>query len=188
MPYVSRGGLKLEGALEHFEIDVTGMVALDVGASTGGFTDCLLQRGALKVFAIDVGYNQLAWSLRQDPRVVSMERLNVRHLEPETLGEPVDVVIVGSGFDYDAEARIGGISLVGQERAGSTTLTGRSPSALPVGVHDVEIVRGDGVSEVMPAAFEVSDGCACSARSSWGGAGLGLWMVLGVLLRARSRG
>ncbi len=98
MPYVSRGGLKLEGALEHFGIDVKGMVALDVGASTGGFTDCLLQRGAQKVFAVDVGYNQLAWSLRQDPRVVSMERLNVRHLEPETLGESVDMVVADVSF------------------------------------------------------------------------------------------
>ena len=98
IPFVSRGGVKLEGALEHFGIDVTGMVGLDVGASTGGFTDCLLQRGALKVFAVDVGYNQLAWSLRQDPRVVSMERLNVRHLEPSVLGESVDIVVADVSF------------------------------------------------------------------------------------------
>ncbi len=98
IPYVSRGGLKLEGALDHFGIDVTAMVGLDVGASTGGFTDCLLQRGASKVFAVDVGYNQLAWSLRQDPRVVSMERLNVRHLEPTALGESVDIVVADVSF------------------------------------------------------------------------------------------
>jgi 23S rRNA (cytidine1920-2'-O)/16S rRNA (cytidine1409-2'-O)-methyltransferase len=84
-PYVSRGGLKLEAALEHFDLDVSGKVALDVGASTGGFTDCLLQRGARHVIAVDVGYGQLAWKLRQDPRVTCVERCNARHLEPERL-------------------------------------------------------------------------------------------------------
>ncbi|MFA6169991.1 MAG: TlyA family RNA methyltransferase [Candidatus Margulisiibacteriota bacterium] len=84
-PYVGRGGLKLAGALDHFQIDVTGRTALDVGASTGGFTDCLLQRGAAKVFAVDVGYGQLAWKLRQDPRVVTLERENIRDLAPEKL-------------------------------------------------------------------------------------------------------
>ncbi len=77
-PYVSRGGLKLEKALDHFAIPVTGRIALDVGSSTGGFTDCLLQRGAAKVYAVDVGTNQLAWKLRTDPRVVSMEKTNIR--------------------------------------------------------------------------------------------------------------
>jgi len=82
-PYVSRGGLKLEKALRTFEIDLTGKVMMDIGASTGGFTDCALQHGARKVYAIDVGYGQLAWSLRQDERVVVMERTNFRHLDPE---------------------------------------------------------------------------------------------------------
>ncbi len=77
-PYVSRGGLKLEKALDHFAIPVAGRIALDVGASTGGFTDCLLQRGAARVYAVDVGTNQLAWKLRSDPRVVSMEKTNIR--------------------------------------------------------------------------------------------------------------
>jgi len=85
MPYVSRGGLKLAHALAHFAIDVTGLDALDVGSSTGGFTDCLLQRGARRVCAVDVGTNQLAWKLRQDPRVVSMEQLNARTLLPDAL-------------------------------------------------------------------------------------------------------
>jgi 23S rRNA (cytidine1920-2'-O)/16S rRNA (cytidine1409-2'-O)-methyltransferase len=85
LPYVSRGGLKLVHALEHFALDVTGALALDVGASTGGFTDCLLQRGAARVCAVDVGYGQLAWSLRQDPRVTLIERQNVRALEPSAL-------------------------------------------------------------------------------------------------------
>jgi 23S rRNA (cytidine1920-2'-O)/16S rRNA (cytidine1409-2'-O)-methyltransferase len=84
--YVSRGGHKLEHALQHFQLDVTGLTALDLGASTGGFTDCLLQRGAAKVFAVDVGQGQLAWKLRQDPRVVVMEKTNARHLTPDYFG------------------------------------------------------------------------------------------------------
>ncbi len=88
--FVSRGGLKLEHALDHFGVDPTGRVAADLGASTGGFTDCLLQRGAARVYAVDVGYGQLAWKLRQDPRVVVMERTNVRHLRG--LPEPIAVV------------------------------------------------------------------------------------------------
>jgi 23S rRNA (cytidine1920-2'-O)/16S rRNA (cytidine1409-2'-O)-methyltransferase len=95
-PYVSRGGLKLAAALERFELDVEGWVVADVGASTGGFTDCLLQRGASRVYAIDVGYGQLAWSLRQDARVVVMERTNARYLEK--LAEPVDLVTIDASF------------------------------------------------------------------------------------------
>lgn len=85
MPFVSRGGLKLQAALEAFAVDVSGAVALDVGASTGGFTDCLLQRGARHVYAVDVGYGQLAWKLRQDPRVTCIERVNARHLQADQL-------------------------------------------------------------------------------------------------------
>jgi len=96
LPYVSRGGLKLEAALNAFQLDVTGWVVADVGASTGGFTDCLLQRGAAKVYAIDVGYGQLAWKLRRDPRVVVMERTNIRFLE--SLPEPVDLATVDVSF------------------------------------------------------------------------------------------
>jgi len=81
--YVSRGGFKLDEALEHFQLDVRGIVAIDVGASTGGFTDCLLQHGAARVYAVDVGYGQLAWKLRQDERVVALERTNIRHLTPD---------------------------------------------------------------------------------------------------------
>lgn len=86
--FVSRGGDKLLGALEAFHPDIAGRVCIDVGASTGGFTDCLLQHGAAKVYAVDVGYGQLAWQLRQDPRVITMERCNIRHLKPEALAEP----------------------------------------------------------------------------------------------------
>jgi 23S rRNA (cytidine1920-2'-O)/16S rRNA (cytidine1409-2'-O)-methyltransferase len=96
--FVSRGGFKLEGALDHFAISVQDKVCLDVGASTGGFTDCLLQRGARKVFAFDVGTNQLVWKLRSDPRVVSREKVNVRHLQPSDVGEDVDLIVADVSF------------------------------------------------------------------------------------------
>jgi 23S rRNA (cytidine1920-2'-O)/16S rRNA (cytidine1409-2'-O)-methyltransferase len=96
--YVSRGGLKLEGALEHFRIDPDGKVCLDVGASTGGFTDCLLQKGAAKVYAVDVGTHQLDWKLRSDPRVVSLEKVNARHLAYSTIGEPVELATLDVSF------------------------------------------------------------------------------------------
>lgn len=96
LKYVSRGGLKLEHALERFGVDVSGKIAADVGASTGGFTDCLLQRGARRVYAIDVGYGQLAWQLRQDPRVVVCERTNIRHLRE--VSEAVDLATIDVSF------------------------------------------------------------------------------------------
>lgn len=96
--FVGRGGLKLEAALDAFAIDVTGWVALDVGSSTGGFTDCLLQRGASRVHAFDVGTNQLAWKLRSDPRVRSRENFNCRHLTPADVGEPVDLAVMDLSF------------------------------------------------------------------------------------------
>ena len=97
-PYVSRGGLKLEKALRDFGIRPEGFVCSDSGASTGGFTDCLLQQGAKKVFAIDVGYGPLAWKIRTDPRVVCMERTNIRYVTPEDLGEPLDLSVVDVSF------------------------------------------------------------------------------------------
>ncbi len=97
-PYVSRGGLKLEKALRDFGVKPEGYVCSDSGASTGGFTDCLLQQGASKVFAIDVGYGQLDWKIRSDPRVVVMERTNVRYVTPEDLGEPLDLSVVDVSF------------------------------------------------------------------------------------------
>ncbi len=96
--YVSRGGLKLEKALQIFPISVEGKVVADIGASTGGFTDCALQNGAVKVYAVDVGYGQLAWKLRSDERVVNMERTNVRYLESDSLGELVDAVTIDVAF------------------------------------------------------------------------------------------
>jgi len=96
--YVSRGGYKLERALDHFRIDVRGKVCLDVGASTGGFTDCLLQRGAARVHAVDTGAGQIAWKLRTDPRVVLHERLNARYLKFEDIGERVDLAVIDVSF------------------------------------------------------------------------------------------
>jgi 23S rRNA (cytidine1920-2'-O)/16S rRNA (cytidine1409-2'-O)-methyltransferase len=97
-PYVSRGGLKIEKALNFFRIDPQGKVVMDVGASTGGFTDCLLQRGARRVYAVDVGYGQLAWRLQQDHRVINLQRRNIRHLNWEEVGEEVDLAVVDTSF------------------------------------------------------------------------------------------
>jgi 23S rRNA (cytidine1920-2'-O)/16S rRNA (cytidine1409-2'-O)-methyltransferase len=96
--FVSRGGHKLEHALEHFKLDVTGVTAIDLGASTGGFTDCLLQRGACKVFAVDVGQGQLAWKLRRDKRVVVMEKTNARNLTAASFPAPADVIVIDCSF------------------------------------------------------------------------------------------
>jgi 23S rRNA (cytidine1920-2'-O)/16S rRNA (cytidine1409-2'-O)-methyltransferase len=96
--YASRGGWKLEAALTRFQVTVAGRVCLDAGASTGGFTDCLLQHGARRVYAVDVGYGQLAWRLRQDPRVVVMERTNLRHLQADALPEAIDLVTLDLSF------------------------------------------------------------------------------------------
>jgi 23S rRNA (cytidine1920-2'-O)/16S rRNA (cytidine1409-2'-O)-methyltransferase len=97
-PWVSRGGIKLAHGLDHFGFDVSGAIALDVGSSTGGFTDVLLSRGAAKVYAVDVGTNQLAWKLRPDPRVVVLEQTNARYLTTEQVPEPVDVVVCDASF------------------------------------------------------------------------------------------
>jgi 23S rRNA (cytidine1920-2'-O)/16S rRNA (cytidine1409-2'-O)-methyltransferase len=98
IPYVSRGGLKLAAAIEHFNIDVNNLVMLDIGASTGGFTDCLLQNGAKRVIAIDVGYGQLHWKLRQDPRVVVIEKTNARYLEPDRIKDNPDGAVIDVSF------------------------------------------------------------------------------------------
>lgn len=98
LPYVSRGGLKLEAALKEFRIVAEGKVALDVGASTGGFTDCLLQSGVRKVYAVDVGYGQMAWKLRQDSRVVTIERTNIREIDQSLLPEPIDIAVADVSF------------------------------------------------------------------------------------------
>ncbi len=98
IPYVSRGGVKLEGALRVFKIEPSGKTAMDIGASTGGFTDCLLQHGARKVYAVDVGYGQIDWNLRNDPRVVVIERTNIRYMEREKVPEDVDLITIDVSF------------------------------------------------------------------------------------------
>jgi len=98
IPYVSRGGLKLEKAMKQFDIELNNKVCLDIGASTGGFTDCMLQNGASKVYSIDVGYGQLDWKLRQDPRVVTMERTNIRYVTLENIGQPADFASIDVSF------------------------------------------------------------------------------------------
>lgn len=97
-PWVSRGGLKLAHALEHFALDVAGLTAMDVGASTGGFTDVLLSKGAAKVYAVDVGHGQLAWKLRNDARVAVLEKTNARHITSEQVPEPIDLVVCDASF------------------------------------------------------------------------------------------
>jgi 23S rRNA (cytidine1920-2'-O)/16S rRNA (cytidine1409-2'-O)-methyltransferase len=97
-PFVSRGGQKLEVVFDHFDFCVNELICMDIGASTGGFTDCLLQHGAKKVYAVDVGYGQLAWKLRQDPRVIVIERTNIRHLNPDTISDPIDVITIDTSF------------------------------------------------------------------------------------------
>ena len=98
LPYVSRGGLKLEKALKEFEFCPEGLICMDIGASTGGFTDCMLQNGAIKVYSVDVGHGQLDWKLRNDDRVVCMEKTNIRYVKPEDIGEPIDFASVDVSF------------------------------------------------------------------------------------------
>ncbi len=98
IPYVSRGGLKLEAAIRHFNISMKEKIAMDVGSSTGGFTDCMLQNGAKRVYCIDVGYGQLAWKLRQDPRIVLIERTNIRYLERERIPDEIDIATIDVSF------------------------------------------------------------------------------------------
>ncbi len=98
IPYVSRGGLKLERALDVLSLDLSGLTCLDIGASTGGFTDCMLQNGAAKVYAVDVGYGQMAWSLRQDDRVIVIERTNIRYIDFEIIGELMDLITIDTSF------------------------------------------------------------------------------------------
>ncbi len=97
-PYASRGGVKLQAALDAFGVDPRGFTAVDIGASTGGFTDCLLRKGVARVYAIDVGYGQIAWNLRQDPRVVLLERTNIRYLDPARVSPPADLITVDVSF------------------------------------------------------------------------------------------
>jgi len=154
--FVSRGGDKLDGALTALEVDVTGACCADIGASTGGFTDCLLQRGARRVYAIDVGHGQLADKLRNDPRVVVLERTNARYLEEKTLGEVVDVVVVDASF-IGIEKLLPGIVRV--LRRGGTLVAlvkpqfeaGRAEAARARGVIRDDAVRDKAISRARDA-------------------------------------
>ena len=157
LPYVSRGGLKLKKALDEFGVDVTGVVAIDVGASTGGFTDCLLQAGARKVFAVDVGYGQLAWKLQQDPRVVSMEKTNIRHLLPEQLDDRPELAVIDASFISLAKVLPATVALV---RPGGCIIALIKPQ---FEVGKGEVGKGGIVRD--PAAHErVIDGVRQTAR------------------------
>ena len=165
--YVSRGGLKLEKALDHFAIPVAGRIALDVGSSTGGFTDCLLQRGVAKVYAIDVGTNQLAWKLRSDPRVISMERTNIREVTRTEVPEPINLVVCDASF-------------IGLRTALPAALALAAPGAHLVALikPQFEVGRGrvgkGGIVRDPALHAEV-----CETISTWLGAQPG-WQVIGV--------
>jgi 23S rRNA (cytidine1920-2'-O)/16S rRNA (cytidine1409-2'-O)-methyltransferase len=162
--FVSRGGDKLDGALASFDLDVTGATCADIGASTGGFTDCLLKRGAGRVFAIDVGHGQLASSLRSDPRVVVLERTNARYLDEKSLGERVDVVVVDASF-IGIEKLLSGIAAV--LRPGGTLVAlvkpqfeaGKSEAARGRGVISDPVVRNAAIARardaIERAGFEI---------------------------------
>lgn len=168
--YCSRGGKKLEGALADLGVEVTDLIAVDVGASTGGFTDCLLQHGARKVYAVDVGHGQLAEKLRQDARVVIMDRTNARHLTPENFPEPIALTVVDASF-ISLDKLLPAIS--GFSASGSRLLAlikpqfevGREEASRSRGVVSDETVRAEAVSSalnhVVAAGFELLGDCRC---------------------------
>lgn len=149
LPFVSRGGLKLAGGLDAFGVDPSGRTCVDLGASTGGFTDCLLQRGAARVYAIDVGYGQLAWKLRQDERVVVMERTNARHLE--SLPEPISLVVADLSF-ISVTRMLPAILRVGAPDAEAVLLIKPQFEAGPGGVGKGGRIRSDEVREAAIAS------------------------------------
>ena len=167
-PYVSRGGLKLERALEAFDIDPAGLISLDIGASTGGFTDVLLQRGAPRVYAVDVGHGQLAWKLRTDPRVVVLERTNIRLIGRDQVPEPVDLIVCD-------------VSFIGLEKALPAALTLAAPGAWLAALikPQFEVGKGQvGKGGIVrdPALHEA----VCERIAAWI-AGLPGWSVVGVV-------
>lgn len=142
LEYVSRGGHKLAHALDLFAVDPTGRMCADLGASTGGFTDCLLQRGAARVFAIDVGYGQLAWSVRQDPRVVVMERTNARHLTAADLSAPIDLIVGDLSF-ISLRLILPAIQRIGQPSSEAVLLIKPQFEARPDGLRRGGVVKDD---------------------------------------------
>jgi 23S rRNA (cytidine1920-2'-O)/16S rRNA (cytidine1409-2'-O)-methyltransferase len=166
-PWVSRGGLKLVKGLDHFGIDPAGLVGLDVGASTGGFTDVLLSRGAAKVYAVDVGHGQLAWSLRQDPRVVVLERTNARHLDRALIPDPIGIVVCDASF-------------IGLETVLPAALALAAPGARAVALITPQFVVGpDRVGKGGVVRDPELHREVCDRIAAWLGARAG-WQVLGV--------
>ena len=166
-PWVSRGGLKLDQAITHFALDMAGRVALDVGASTGGFTDVLLTRGAVRVYAVDVGHGQLAWKLRQDPRVVVLEKTNARHLSREQVPEPVDAIVCDASF-------------IGLETVLPAALALAAPGCLLVALIKPQFEAGpDRVGKGGVVRDPVLHAEVCARIEGWI-AGLPGWSVLGV--------
>jgi 23S rRNA (cytidine1920-2'-O)/16S rRNA (cytidine1409-2'-O)-methyltransferase len=167
-PWVSRGGVKLARALDHFAIDPAGKVALDIGASTGGFTDVLLSRGAARVYAVDVGFGQLAWKLRQDPRVSVLERMNARHLGRAEVPEPVALIVCDASF-------------IGLETVLPAPLALAAPGAALVALIKPQFEVGPGRvgkgGVVRDAALHEE---VCDRIASWLGAQPG-WRVLGIV-------
>ena len=147
-PWVSRGGVKLAAALDHFKIDVTGRIALDIGASTGGFTDVLLARGAVRVYAVDVGRGQLAWKLRRDPRVAVLEGVNARYLRRDEVPEPIDLITCDASFIGLATVLPAPLALAG-ERARLVALIKPQFEAGPKAVGKGGVVRDPAVHEAV---------------------------------------
>ncbi len=167
-PWVSRGGVKLAHALDHFAIDVSGRIALDVGASTGGFTDVLLSRGARRVYAVDVGHGQLAWKLRQDPRVLLRERVNARALGPEHVPERVDIIACDASFIGLATVLPAALALA-KEQATLVALVKPQFEAGREHVGKGGVVRDPAIHREV-----------CDRAAAWVGAQPG-WMVTGVV-------
>lgn len=166
-PWVSRGGLKLDHALDRFGIDVAGLTAIDVGASTGGFTDVLLTRGAAKVYAVDVGHGQLAWKLREDPRVVVMEKTNIRNVTAEDIPEPVALIVSD-------------VSFIGLETALPAALALAAPGAHLVALVKPQFEAGRGqVGKGGIVRDPAIHGEVCTRIEAWLGALPG-WAVLGL--------
>jgi 23S rRNA (cytidine1920-2'-O)/16S rRNA (cytidine1409-2'-O)-methyltransferase len=166
-PWVSRGGLKLAHALDHFAIDVTGLVALDIGASTGGFTDVLLTRGAARVHAVDVGRGQLAWKLRQDPRVIVHEGVNARHLSAVVIPEPIDIITCDASFIGLATVLPAALGLA-KPRALLVVLIKPQFEAGPGAVGKGGVVRDPEIHRAV-----------CDAAADWADAQPG-WSVVGI--------
>lgn len=166
-PWVSRGGMKLDHALTHFDIDVTGATALDIGASTGGFTDVLLTRGAATVYAVDVGYGQLNWKLRSDARVVVLERQNARQLTEEHIPEPVDIIVCDASF-------------IGLEKVLATPLTFAAPGAHLAALIKPQFEVGKGeVGKGGIVRDPEQHSAVCAKIESWV-SGMAGWQVLGI--------